>query len=115
MGEALRETGDRGSEPVDHGVASPSTQQTVNPNRPISRHFATEPPTLWGRETEVPPLHGVRANSTVLTPGPTQHPQHEPPEILLAHPVRWPHTKYCLFFLDHPGDLAPGKRGSFFV
>ena len=43
MGEALRVAGDRGSEPVDHGVASPPRQPTVNPTRPFSDHFATEP------------------------------------------------------------------------
>ena len=44
MGEALRDAGDRGCEPVDHGAASPS-RSTVNPAEPISAHFATEPPT----------------------------------------------------------------------
>ena len=41
-GEVLRGAGDRGSEPVDHGAASPS-RQTVNPAELVSDHFATEP------------------------------------------------------------------------
>src|SRR4051812_43139343 len=42
MGEALRGVGDPGGDPVHHRAASPSTQ-TVNPTRPISARFATQP------------------------------------------------------------------------
>jgi hypothetical protein len=52
MGEALWVVGDLGRDPVHHGAASPSTQ-TVNPPKPISAQFATEPGCVYGVFSQV--------------------------------------------------------------
>jgi HEAT repeats len=74
MGEALWVVGDLGRDPVHHGAASPSTQ-TVNPPKPISAQFATEPiEVLSGRPDLLPQAiaglgeTGIREDAGLVVP-----------------------------------------------